>query len=110
VSPERIWDRSRFSSHSEPGAWARSTGLAIRASGRIVAVKVLRPDVAADPERIERFEREARAASALNHPNIVTIYDVGVEGGMSYIAMELVGARRCAISSRAQSRKPFRRS
>ena len=58
--------------------------------GRIVAVKVLRPDVAADPERIERFEREARAASALNHPNIVTIYDVGVEGGMSYIAMELV--------------------
>ena len=58
--------------------------------GRIVAVKVLRPDVAADPDRIERFEREARAASALNHPNIVTIYDVGVEGGMSYIAMEWV--------------------
>ena len=58
--------------------------------GRIVAVKVLRPDVAADPDRIERFEREARAASALNHPNIVTIYDVGVEGGTSYIAMEWV--------------------
>ena len=58
--------------------------------GRIVAVKVLRPDVAADPDRIERFEREARAASALNHPNIVTIYDVGVGGGMSYIAMEWV--------------------
>ena len=58
--------------------------------GRIVAVKVLRPDLAADPDRIERFEREARAASALNHPNIVTIYDVGVEGGMSYIAMEWV--------------------
>jgi eukaryotic-like serine/threonine-protein kinase len=58
--------------------------------GRIVAVKVLRSDLAADPDRIERFEREARAASALNHPNIVTIYDVGVEGGMSYIAMEWV--------------------
>ena len=58
--------------------------------GRIVAVKVLRPDVAADPGRIERFEREARAASALNHPNIVTIHDVGGEGGTSYIAMEWV--------------------
>ena len=58
--------------------------------GRIVAVKVLRPDLAGDPDRIERFEREARAASALNHPNIVTIHDVGVEGGMSYIAMEWV--------------------
>ena len=58
--------------------------------GRIVAVKVLRPDVAADPARIDRFEREARAASALNHPNIVTIHDVGVEGGTSYIAMEWV--------------------
>jgi TolB-like protein/predicted Ser/Thr protein kinase len=58
--------------------------------GRIVAVKVLRPDVAADPNRVERFEREARAASALNHPNIVTIHDVGVEGRTSYIAMEWV--------------------
>ena len=58
--------------------------------GRIVAVKVLRPDVAADPDRIERFEREARAASALNHPNIVTIHDVGVAEGTSYIAMEWV--------------------
>jgi eukaryotic-like serine/threonine-protein kinase len=58
--------------------------------GRIVAVKVLRPDVAVDPDRIERFEREARAASALNHPNIVTIHDVGVAEGTSYIAMEWV--------------------
>ena len=58
--------------------------------GRIVAVKVLRRDVAADPGRIERFERESRAASALNHPNIVTIHDVGVAEGTSYIAMEWV--------------------
>ena len=61
-----------------------------RRLGRIVAIKVLRGDVAADPDRIERFEREARAASALNHPNIVTIHDVGVEGAASYIAMEWV--------------------
>ena len=58
--------------------------------GRIVAIKVLRRDVASDPERIERFEREARAASALNHPNIVTIHDVGMADGTSYIAMEWV--------------------
>ena len=58
--------------------------------GRIVAVKVLRRDLSADPDRVERFEREARSASALNHPNIVTIHDVGVEGATSYIAMEWV--------------------
>jgi hypothetical protein len=56
--------------------------------GRIVAIKVLRHDLVADPDRIERFEREARSASALNHPNIVTIHDVGVDGSTSYIAME----------------------
>jgi len=58
--------------------------------GRIVAIKVLRPDLAADRDRVERFEREARAASALNHPNIVTIHDVGAEKSVSYIAMEWV--------------------
>jgi eukaryotic-like serine/threonine-protein kinase len=58
--------------------------------GRIVAIKVVRDDLAADRNRIERFEREARSASALNHPNIVTIYDVGVENSTSYIAMEWV--------------------
>ena len=58
--------------------------------GRIVAIKVLRDDLAADSDRVERFEREARSASALNHPNIVTIHDVGLEGSTSYIAMEWV--------------------
>jgi eukaryotic-like serine/threonine-protein kinase len=58
--------------------------------GRTVAIKVIRSDLAPDPDRIERFEREARSASALNHPNIVTIHDVGVEDGTSYIAMEWV--------------------
>jgi serine/threonine protein kinase len=58
--------------------------------GRTVAIKILRQDAVADPARVDRFEREARAASALNHPNIVTIYDVGVVDSTSYIAMEWI--------------------
>jgi len=57
---------------------------------REVAIKVLPAALASDPERLKRFEKEARSASALNHPNIVTVYDVGSESGTSYIAMELV--------------------
>jgi len=58
--------------------------------GREVAVKVLPESLAADAERLRRFEQEARSASALNHPNIVTIHDVGATDGRSWIAMELV--------------------
>ncbi len=57
---------------------------------REVAIKVLPAEVAADPERLRRFEQEARAASALNHPNVVTVHDVGREGDVAYLAMELV--------------------
>ena len=58
--------------------------------GREVAVKVLPAALASDPERLKRFVREARSASALNHPNIVTIHDVGTADSTSFIAMELV--------------------
>ncbi len=58
--------------------------------GREIALKVLPPEVAAEPDRMRRFEQEARAASALNHPNVVTVHDVGSEAGRFYIAMELV--------------------
>ncbi len=60
---------------------------------RNVALKVLPGEISADKGRLERFEKEARAASSLNHPNIVTIYDIGSYESSSYIAMELVEGR-----------------
>ncbi len=58
--------------------------------GREVAIKVLPSELSSDPDRLSRFEQEARSASALNHPNIVTVHDIGRADGVAYIAMELV--------------------
>ena len=57
---------------------------------RIVAVKVLREVYSTDPKFVTRFQREARAASALQHPNIVQVYDYGQSDGSYYIVMELI--------------------
>jgi len=74
--------------------------------GRDVAIKVLPESVSSDRERLRRFEREARAAAALNHPSILAVYDVGSHEGSPYLVSELLEGetlrQRCA---RAPSRR-----
>ena len=75
--------------------------------GRDVAIKVLPEHLSANPEVRARFEREAKTVSSLNHPNICTLFDVGREGEVDYLVMELIEARRWR-SGCARARSPGR--
>jgi len=86
----------------------------------LVAIKVLPPDKVANPERERRFIQEARAASALNHPNIVTVHDISSEDGTAFIVMEYLpgktldqliprkGVRTVSPPARLHSTRPQR--
>src|SRR5207253_1566071 len=77
-----------FLSHGGMGAVYRATHVML---GKTVAVKLINPELVTSPEIVRRFQREARAANALNHPNIVSVYDLGqTSDGTLYIAMEFV--------------------
>ena len=75
--------------------------------GRDVAIKVLREELASDPDRLRRFEQEARAASALDHPNIITIHDIAESGGVHFIVMQYVEGSDLAALVRARGTLPI---
>ena len=78
--------------------------------GRDVAIKVLPEAFAHDPDRLSRFQREAKMLAALNHPNIATIYGLEQSNGTSYLVMELVVWRDTRGSRQARGRSSHRRS
>ncbi len=70
---------------------------------REVAIKVLPASFSSDPDRLRRFEQEAKAAGALNHPNIIAVYDFGSHDGAPYVVSELLEGKRFARLSPAES-------
>ncbi|HKF85975.1 MAG TPA: protein kinase, partial [Candidatus Limnocylindrales bacterium] len=98
----------RYELHERIGAGGMATVWRGRDTrlGRPVAVKLLRPQFAEDPEFTRRFEVEARNAASLAHPNVATVFDTGADGGLRYIVMELVNGPSVAEILKAQGTLP----
>ncbi len=92
------------------GGMARVFRARDRLLGRTVAVKILNPEFASDPNFVERFRREARAAAALSHPNIVAVYDWDKDGDTYYIVMEYVEGRTLRDLLKKGGRLHYRRA
>jgi serine/threonine protein kinase/Tol biopolymer transport system component len=90
LAPGTTLARYRVESHLGSGGMGEVYKAHDELLARSVALKILRPEIAEDSERIRRFTQEAKAASALNHPHIVHVYDIGVSDSMHFIAMEYV--------------------
>ena len=107
---EAFADRYEIRSRLGIGGMAEVVLARDRALGRLVALKLLAPALAADPAFVERFRREATAIASLNHPSVVVIYDHGVADGQPYIAMEYVPGRTLKqIITTARRSAPGRR-
>src|SRR3984893_2128549 len=76
--------------------WARSTKARDTRLDRLVAIKILPEQLAADPQFRDRFDREARAISQLTHPHICTLYDISEQAGTAYLVMELLDGQTLA--------------
>src|SRR5687768_11316593 len=74
--------------------------------GRRAAIKFLRPEVSSEPQIVERFFTEARAASAVRHPGIVEIYDFGYHDGLAYLVMEHLEGESLRTCIKAEGRIP----
>ena len=80
-----------------------------RLLNRYVAIKILRPEFTKDEQFVENFKRESQAAASLSHPNIVSVYDVGKEGNISYIVMELIEGKTLSDVIKAEAPMEYRK-
>jgi hypothetical protein len=96
VSPAELSGRYRLEERLAGGGMGTVFSARDERLGRRVAVKLLKEDLAEDPDFVERFRREARAVAALVHPNIASVFDYGEDAGRHYIVMELVAGRDLA--------------
>lgn len=107
---ETLNNRYRLAAQLGSGGMAHVYKAEDLALGRIVAVKVLRESLTADPEFLARFQREARAAASLSHPNIVTVHDIGQDRGRYYIVMEYVDGQNLKDLIRKEAPFPIERA